>query len=106
MKPKSKGSGIMVSNFIEEHSGFLALNDEEYERAKAANPNAKKYAKEFWNMEKVERVTGLETSSFSKSRKQLKWQSLSTLSMKDGAMLGSLTIAAVMLLWQTTPWMP
>ena len=50
MKPKSKGSGIMVSDFIEEHSGFLALNDEEYECAKAANPNAKKYAGEFFGI--------------------------------------------------------
>ena len=31
MKPKSKGAGIMVSDFIDEHNGFLALNDEEYE---------------------------------------------------------------------------
>ena len=41
-KPKSKGSGI-----YDEHSGFLARNDEEYEHAKAANPYAKKYAREF-----------------------------------------------------------
>ena len=37
----------MVSDFIDEHSGFLARNDEEYERAKAANPYVKKYAREF-----------------------------------------------------------
>lgn len=49
----------MVSDFIDEHSGFLAL---EYEHAKAANPSANKYAREFleygesregyWNREK------------------------------------------------------
>ena len=33
MKPKGKGSGIMFSDFIDEHNGFLALNDEEYEYA-------------------------------------------------------------------------
>ena len=43
MKPKSKGAGIMVSDFIDEHSGFLSLTDEEYERAKIMNPSAKKY---------------------------------------------------------------
>ena len=31
MKPKNKCAGIMVSDFI--HTWFLALNDEEYERA-------------------------------------------------------------------------
>ena len=31
--PKSKGSGIMVSDFIDERIGFLALTDEEYEEA-------------------------------------------------------------------------
>ena len=35
LKPKSKGSGIMVSDFIDEHNGFLALSDEEHDRAKA-----------------------------------------------------------------------
>ena len=33
MKPKSKGAGIMVSDFVDEHYGFLALSD--YEAAKA-----------------------------------------------------------------------
>ena len=48
MKPKSRGSGIMVSNFIDEHNGFLALTDEEYEQAKRVNPRAKKYARQFF----------------------------------------------------------
>lgn len=36
MQPKSKGSGIMVSDFIEERNGYLCLNDEKYEKAHAA----------------------------------------------------------------------
>ena len=32
VKPKSKGAGIMVSDFVDEHNGFLALNDEEHDR--------------------------------------------------------------------------
>jgi len=48
MKPKSKGAGIMVSDFIDEHNGFLALSDEEYERAKQENPTARKYARQFF----------------------------------------------------------
>ena len=34
LRPKSKGAGIMVSDFIEEHNGYLHLSDEEYERSK------------------------------------------------------------------------
>ena len=34
IKSKSKGGGIMVSDFIGEHSGFLALSDEEYKKAR------------------------------------------------------------------------
>ena len=47
LKPKSKGSGIMVSDFIDEHNGFLAFSDEEHDRAKALNPRIHKYAREF-----------------------------------------------------------
>ena len=47
IKPKSKGAGIMVSDFIDEHSGFLAFSDEEYEKAKEINPNLPKYARKF-----------------------------------------------------------
>ena len=47
IKPKSKGAGIMVSDFIDEFQGFLALTDDEYEAAKASDPGIKKYAREF-----------------------------------------------------------
>ena len=33
LRPKSKGSGIMVSDFVDERQGYLALTEEEYERA-------------------------------------------------------------------------
>ena len=29
MKPESRGAGIMVSDFIDEHNGFLVLSDQE-----------------------------------------------------------------------------
>ena len=48
MKPKSKGAGIMVSDFIDEHNGFLALTDDEYETAQASDPNIRKYTREFF----------------------------------------------------------
>ena len=47
LKPKSKGSGIMVSDFVDEHNGFLAFSDTEYEVAKCKHPNICKYAREF-----------------------------------------------------------
>ena len=46
MKPKSKGAGVMVSDFIDEHNG-LALSDDEHEAVKASKPHIRKYAREF-----------------------------------------------------------
>ena len=34
IKPKGKGAGIMASGFIDEHNGYLHLNDEDFEQAK------------------------------------------------------------------------
>ena len=45
MRPKSKGSGIMVSDFIEERNGYLQLTDNEYEHAKQQDPSIRKYAR-------------------------------------------------------------
>ena len=37
----------MVSDFIDEHEDFLALNDEQYEQAKTKNSRIRKYAREY-----------------------------------------------------------
>ena len=47
IKPKSKGVGIMVYDFIDEFDGFLALTKAQYNAAKVSNPGIKKYACEF-----------------------------------------------------------
>ena len=39
LKPKSKGSGIMVSDFVEEHNGYFRLTAEEFEAAKGNYPS-------------------------------------------------------------------
>ena len=65
----------MVSDFIDEHSGFLAYTDEEYERAKAINPSAKSTAEHFWSMGKVKRDIGLVTSSWNRSEGLWRWLS-------------------------------
>ena len=44
MRPKSKGSGIMVSDFIDEHNGFLQLTDKEYACVKEQDPTIRKCA--------------------------------------------------------------
>lgn len=45
--PKSRGSGIMISDFISEKDGYLGLTDSEYEAAKQKKPNSKKYARQW-----------------------------------------------------------
>ena len=40
--PKTKGSGIMVADFVEEHSGYLALTDAEHDTAKVKFPSIPK----------------------------------------------------------------
>ena len=48
IKPKSKGSGIMVSDFIDEHNGYLALTEDEHQKAKEVyGSSVKKEARVF-----------------------------------------------------------
>ena len=42
LRLKGKGAG-MVSDFIDEHNGYLKLTDEEYERSKTAHPGINQY---------------------------------------------------------------
>ena len=44
MRPKLKGSGIMISNFIEEKGGYLALMQEQYDLVN--DPSTKMYARQ------------------------------------------------------------
>ena len=37
----------MVSDFIDEHNGYLRLTDEKYEQSKQAYPGLKKYARSY-----------------------------------------------------------
>ena len=46
MRPKSKGSGIMVSDFLSERDGYLALTEDEYKKAKQMDPSIRKYARQ------------------------------------------------------------
>ena len=42
LRPKSKGSGIMISDFVDGRNGYLALTDDELSTGKANNPNLQK----------------------------------------------------------------
>ena len=39
LRPENKGSGIMVSDFVDERNGYLALTDEEFPTALATDPD-------------------------------------------------------------------
>lgn len=45
IKPKGKGAGLMVSDFIEERDGFLALSDEMYETLSKEDQTLKQSAR-------------------------------------------------------------
>lgn len=46
--PKTKGSGLMVSDFIEEHSGYLCLTEDEIKVARRNDPNFPRQAREIF----------------------------------------------------------
>ena len=48
LRPKSHGRGLMISDFIEEHGGYLQLAEEEHEIAKISMPNIPKKAREIF----------------------------------------------------------
>ena len=104
MRPKSKGSGIMVSDFIDEHNGFLQLTDEEYACVKEQDPTIRKCAHQL--IEYGEAREGYWTSEnfMAQLRKQRRLRMLSILRKMDGELCGSLTIAVatlpcLMMLW-------
>ena len=47
IQPKTKGSGIMVNDFITQQRGFLFLNDQEYAVARALDPGFPRTARAF-----------------------------------------------------------
>ena len=47
IKPKSQGRRIMVSDFVDEHNGYLRLTDAEFDREKNSHPGLWKEARCF-----------------------------------------------------------
>ena len=45
--PKSRGAGIMVSDFISEQDGYLKLSDQEFAIGRTIFPGLKQYARAY-----------------------------------------------------------
>lgn len=87
IKPKGQGRGIMVSDFIEERNGFLALSDSEYQQGKLIYRDVQqqtrtllKYYAEFegyWNNEtflkQMEAATKIAKVKYSSSKYNVIW---------------------------------
>ena len=58
--PKTKGSGIMVSDFVEEHEGFLKMDENELEEVRS---NFLPKRENCWSMVQKGRVIGQGTNS-------------------------------------------
>ena len=62
IRPKGQGRGIMVSDFVDEHNGYLRLSNQQYEESRATHPGLQKDARfllkygtnaeGYWNSEK------------------------------------------------------
>ena len=94
---------------MDEHNGFLALSDEEYQTANLTNPNIRPYAWEF--LEYGERKEGYWTwdKVIAQMHRVIEIAKINTLEREDGIMFGCLITAAAMLLWQimllmSMPW--
>ena len=103
IKPKCKGAGIMISDFIDEHQGFLALIEEEYYTVKQSNPAIKQYAHE------ILEYGGSHEGYWTRDNSLLKINGENNRLLKSnipkhkgGDMFGSLIIAAATLLWVMT----
>ena len=46
LKPKGQGRGIMISDFVDEHNGYLRLSDEDFARYSKEDPSLKQTARQ------------------------------------------------------------
>ena len=46
LKPKGQGRGIMISDFVDEHNGFLRLSDDAFARYRINDPSLKQSARQ------------------------------------------------------------
>ena len=94
IQPKTKGSGIMVSDYIDQHNGFLCLTDEEHALATATDPDFPKQPGNFWSMEQPRKGTGLDRNLWPMFRRQQGFHSLN-INQTNTPSFGSLTTVVV-----------
>ena len=101
LKPKSKGSGIMVFDFIDEHNGFLALSDKEHDRVRHRILVSTNTLLHSWSMERARRVTGPGTNLWFRCTERSRLQKYNTRRRRDGVTCGYLITVAAMPSWLT-----
>ena len=94
IRPKSKGSGIMVSNFVDECNGYLTLTGEEFEEGRKSNPKLEQQALTTIEYGETAKATGPQKSSASKCRRQSILQKSDTQKLTNGSTSGFLTAVA------------
>lgn len=70
LRPKGQGRGLMVSDFIDEHHGFLRLTSEEHELAKLLHPGLPKAARVVFKFGAQGKDIGIMNNSLLKLRLQ------------------------------------
>ena len=85
--PKTKGSGIMVSDFVKEHGGYIRLTDAEFETAKEQYPDLTQNAKQLleygaeqegywtddWFMQQIESAANIADFKYNEDHYTLVW---------------------------------
>ena len=99
IKPKSKGAGIMISDFVDEHQGFLALTDGEHQLAKQSDLEIKQYAREFLEYGESREGYWTRDKFIAQMERAIKIAEIKYPKHKGGGMFGCSIIAAATLLW-------
>jgi hypothetical protein len=102
LKPKGKGAGIMVSDFVDEFNGYLQLSDDQFIEARKQSPEIKKEARVL--LEYGEGKEGYWTSErfLSQMKTSVAIADISTLKVRVTRLLGNLIIVVVIMLMMMT----
>ena len=64
IRPKNRGTGLMVSDFIDEYCGCLRLTDDEYTLFRRTHPNIKRQLESYLDMGRIEMGIGIVVNLF------------------------------------------
>lgn len=104
MKPKNKGSGIMVSDFIDEKNGYLCLTQEEYIRARQTDKSIQMKARCLFEYGEAKEGYWTCDRFIQQMKKAIKIALNSSIpKVKAGGMFGYSITVVVMLQWLVIP---